>query len=452
MNFLMNTKIKRGVIMKTLTFKGGLHPNDYKESTMNRAIEELDSPKTMIYPMIQHIGAPCEPLVKKGDRVLVCQKIGDSDAFVSSPVHSTVSGTITAVEKMPHPCGKNILSVVVENDFLYEMHPDVYKRDDAKKLSTEEKLGIIHNAGIVGLGGAAFPSHIKLNPPKDKKINCLIINGAECEPYLTSDYRVMLETPAEIFEGIKIMMDILGTDKCYIGIESNKSEAIKIMSNTAKKFPGTEIKVLKTKYPQGSEKQLIKAIIGKEVPSGGLPSDVGVVVNNIDTCKAIYYAIVYRQCVLSRVVTVAGDAVRKPSNFRVRIGTPFIDVLNAADCDFDNTSKVIMGGPMMGIAQNNLDVPVVKNTSAILAFSEKQTIQPARVNCVKCGECISRCPMGLMPALLNTYAKCENFEMLKKLNINDCIECGICSYTCQCRNNITQNIKTAKSKIRSQKN
>ncbi len=440
--------------MKALTFRGGLHPNDRKESTMNCAIEELPASQTMIYPMVQHIGAPCEPLVKKGDRVLVCQKIGDSKAFVSVPVHSTVSGTVKAIEKMPHPNGKNILSVVVENDFMYEMHPDVYERNDTEKLTKEEKLNIVRESGMVGLGGAAFPTHIKLNPPQDKKIDCLIVNGAECEPYLTSDYRVMLETPHEIFKGIKIMMDITGVDKCFIGIENNKPEAIKIMSETAKDFPGTEIKVLKTKYPQGSEKQLIKAITGREVPSGGLPADVGVIVNNIDTCKAVYYAVTYRQCVLSRIVTVAGDAVKKPSNFRVRIGTPFIDILNAAECDLKNTNKVIMGGPMMGIAQSDLSVPVVKNTSALLAFTKDFTNQPQTVNCVKCGDCVSHCPMGLAPALLNAYAKTENFEMLKKLSITDCIECGVCSYTCQCRNNITQNIKTAKAKIRirSQKN
>lgn len=436
--------------MKALTFKGGLHPNDRKESTMNRSIEELNASPIMIYPMVQHIGAPCEPTVKKGDRVLVCQKIGDSDAFVSAPIHSTVSGTLKAIEKSPHPNGRNVLSVVVENDFMYEMHPDV-QESDTSGLTAKQMLDIIHEAGIVGLGGAAFPTHIKLNPPKDKTIDCLIVNGAECEPYLTSDYRVMLESPYEVCKGIEIMMKITNVKKCVIGIENNKSEAIKIMEKTARKFHGIYVRTLKTKYPQGSEKQLIKALTGREVPAGGLPADAGVIVNNIDTCKAVYYAVTRRQCVLSRVITVAGDAVKKPSNFRVRIGTPFIDVLKAAECDFENAAKIIMGGPMMGIAQSDLNVPVVKNTSAILAFTSEFTKQPKTVSCVKCGDCVSHCPMGLSPALLNTYAKAENFKMLEKLNINSCIECGVCSYTCQCRNNITQNIKTAKARIRSQK-
>ncbi len=447
----MSTKTEKEVLfLKALTFKGGLHPNDRKESTMNRPIEELAAAPVMIYPMVQHIGAPCEPTVKKGDRVLVCQKIGDSDAFVSAPIHSTVSGTVKAIEKMPHPNGRNVMSVIVENDFLYEMHPDVHK-SDISCLSSKEMLDIIREAGIVGLGGAAFPTHIKLNPPKEKSIDCLIVNGAECEPYLTSDYRVMLESPAEVCNGIQIMMKITGVSRCIIGIENNKPEAIKIMEKAAREIPGIEVKALKTKYPQGSEKQLIKALTGREVPNGALPADVGVIVNNIDTCKASYYAVTRRQCVLSRVITVAGDAVRRPANFRVRIGTPFIDVLKAAECDFEKTAKIIMGGPMMGTAQSDLNVPVVKNTSALLAFTSEFTKQPKTVSCVKCGDCVSRCPMGLSPALLNTYAKAENYEMLQKLNINNCIECGVCSYTCQCRNNITQNIKTAKAKIRSQK-
>lgn len=435
--------------MKALTFKGGLHPNDRKGDTANCAIAELEASEVMVYPLSQHIGAPCEPLVQKGDRVLTGQKIGDSSAFVSAPVHSSVSGTVTAVEKRPHPNGKRVLSVVVENDFKYEEHPDVYKRYDYDKLSKGEKLAIIREAGLVGLGGAAFPTHIKLNPPEDKKIDCVIINGAECEPYLTSDYRVMLESPALVFKGIEMIKDILGVEKCFVGIENNKPEAIRVMSEMSKSFPGTEVKALKTKYPQGSEKHLIKAITGREVPSGKLPADVGVVVNNIDTCTAVYNALTFRKSVLSRVVTVAGSAIGKPSNFRVRTGTSFEDVLRAAECDFENTKKVVMGGPMMGIAQFDLSAPTIKGTSAILAFTEDEVSKRAPVNCVKCGACVRHCPMNLVPALLNTYSKHFDIDRLRKLSINDCIECGICSYTCPCRNTITQNIKNAKVKIRS---
>ena len=434
--------------MRALTFSGGLHPNDCKQDTMNCAITELKASEIMVYPMSQHIGAPCEPIVKAGDRVLVGQKIGDSSAFVSAPIHSSVSGTVKAIENRTHPNGKKVLSVVVENDFLYEKHPDIYERHDLDKLSKKEKLDIIREAGLVGLGGATFPTHIKLNPPENKKIDCIIINGAECEPYLTSDYRVMLETPNLIFKGIEMIKDIVGVDKCIIGVENNKPEAIRVLTELAKSYPGTQVKALKTKYPQGSEKHLIKALTGREVPSGKLPADVGVIVNNIDTCTSVYNALTYRQSVLTRIVTVAGSAVKKPSNFRVRIGTSFKDILEAAECDLESTRKIIMGGPMMGIAQYSTDVPSIKGTSALLAFTEDDTSRQDTVNCVKCGECVRHCPMKLVPAQLNTYAKTESFDMLEKLHISDCIECGICSYTCPCKNGITQNIKTAKAKIR----
>ena len=434
--------------MKALTFSGGLHPNDHKQDTANSAVTELKASEIMVYPLSQHIGAPCEPIVNVGDRVLTGQKIGDSSAFVSAPIHSSVSGTVKAIENRLHPNGKKILSVVIDNDFKYEMHPDIYKHHDINELSKKEKLDIIREAGLVGLGGATFPTHIKLNPPEDKKIDFILINGAECEPYLTSDYRVMLETPRYIFEGIELIKDIVGVDKCIIGIENNKPEAIRIMNELSKSYPGTVVKTLKTKYPQGSEKHLIKALTGREVPSGKLPADVGVIVNNIDTCTSVYFAIVHRQSVLTRIVTVAGSAVKKPSNFKVRIGTSFKDILEAAECDFENTKKIIMGGPMMGISQYSTDVPTIKGTSAILAFTEDETSKQDTVNCVKCGECVRHCPMRLVPAQLNTYAKINDFEKIEKLHITDCIECGICTYTCPCKNPITQNIKIAKAKLR----
>ncbi len=434
--------------MKNLTFKGGLHPNDHKSETANCAIVRLTPPQTMIYPMQQHIGAPCTPTVNVGDRVYMGQKIGDSDAFVSAPIHSSVSGTVTHIEPRLHPNGRMVMSVVVENDFKDEYYPDVYEREDTDTLTREEKLAIIREAGIVGLGGATFPTHIKLNPPPDKKIDTLIINGSECEPYLTSDYRLMLETPALIFKGAEMIKNILDVSRCVIGIENNKPEAISAMQNLAPSYPDTEIAVLKTKYPQGSEKHLIKAVTNREVPSGKLPADVGVVVNNIDSCIAVYNALFRRKPVISRIVTVSGSAVRKPSNFRVRTGTPLEFVLMAANCDFEKAKKVIMGGPMMGTALYDLSVPAIKGTSAILAFTEEELDTNKTVNCVKCGKCIAACPMKLMPALLNSYIKINDFEKLQKLNIMDCIECGICSYTCPSRQPITQNIKTAKIKLR----
>jgi len=437
--------------LKLLSFKGGTHPHDNKEYTADKPIYDLQASKIMVYPMSQHIGAPCDVLVKKGDRVLMGQKIGDSTAFVSAPIHSTVSGTVINVEPRLHPNGTKVVSVVVENDYKDELTEDIKEYHDTDNLTKDEKLAIIKEAGIVGHGGATFPCHIKLNPPKDKKIDCCIVNGAECEPYLTSDYRVMLETPELVLNGLREIMSILGVTKAYIGIENNKMEAIKIMSDMAKKYEGIEVCALKTKYPQGSEKHLIKALTGREVPSGKLPADVGVVVNNIDTCTSVYNAIVYRQSVMTRVVTVSGDAIRKPSNFKVRIGTAFKDILEAAECDFENTKKIIMGGPMMGIAQYSTDAPTIKGTSAILAFKEDDLSKHDTVNCVKCGECVRSCPMKLVPAQLNSYAKLNDTEKLEKLHIMDCIECGICSYTCPCRNPITQNIKIAKAKLREQK-
>ncbi len=434
--------------MKALTFKGGLHPNDHKKETADCAIVKLTPSKTMVYPMQQHIGAPCTPIVEVGQRVLMGQKIGDSDAFVSAPIHSSVSGTVTCIEPRLHPNGRMVMSVVIENDFLNEYDPSVYEHTDVDTLTREEKIAIIRDMGLVGLGGATFPTHIKLNPPEDKKIDCLIINGAECEPYLTSDYRLMIETPVNIFKGAQMIKDILGVSRCVIGIENNKPEAISAMKNVASSFPGTEVVALKTKYPQGSEKHLIKAVTKREVPSGKLPADVGVVVNNIDSCIAVFNALVRRKPVLSRIVTVSGSAVRKPANFRVRTGTMFTDILAAADCDFDNVKKVIMGGPMMGTAQYSLDVPAIKGTSALLAFTDDEIDSQKTVNCVKCGKCVAACPMRLMPAMLNSYIKAGDFEKLGKLDIMDCIECGICSYTCPSRQPITQNIKTTKIKLR----
>lgn len=433
--------------MKLLTFKGGTHPHDNKEHTANKPIEELSPSKIMIYPMSQHIGAPCTPIVSVGDRVLMGQKIGESPAFVSAPVHATVSGTVVSVEPRLHPNGTKVMSVVVENDFKDELTETIKEYGDSDTLSKEEKINIIKEAGIVGHGGATFPVHIKLNPPADKKIDCCIVNGAECEPYLTSDYRVMLETPKPVFEGLKEIMDILGVDNAYIGIEDNKPEAIKIMTEMAKDYEGITVCALKTKYPQGSEKHLIKAITGREVPSGKLPADVGVVVNNIDTCTAVYNAIRYRQPAFSRVITVAGSAIKNPANFRVRIGTNFDDILSAAGYDRQKAKKLIMGGPMMGMALPGSDIPTIKGTSAILALGEQELSLSDEVPCFRCGKCVENCPMGLVPVQLNSYAKIGDIENCLKYDIMDCVECGVCSFNCPCSNHITQRIKLTKRKI-----
>ncbi len=432
--------------MKLLSFKGGTHPNDCKEYTMDKPIIELKPSEIMVYPMQQHIGAPCSPIVSVGERVLMGQKIGESEAFVSAPVHATVSGTVKAIEPRLHPNGTMCLSVVIENDFKDELFEDIGEYDFSK-LSRAEKLELIKNAGIVGHGGATFPAFIKLNPPADKKIDCCIVNGAECEPYLTSDYRVMLETPELVLEGLEQIMDILGVKKAYIGIENNKPEAIKIMTEKAKVYEGIEVCALKTKYPQGSEKHLIKAITGKEVPSGGLPADVGVVVNNIDTCTAVRNAIKLKQPALTRIITVAGTAIGKPSNFRVRIGTSFEDILNSAKLDREKMKKLIMGGPMMGIAQTSDKIPTIKGTSALLALGGDELDLKEEINCIRCGRCVRNCPMGLSPVQLNAYAKIGDDETCLKYSIMDCIECGVCTFNCPSGNHITQRIKLTKRKI-----
>lgn len=433
--------------MKFMTFKGGTHPLDRKQITENCQIQELTPSKIMVYPMSQHIGAPCNPTVAVGDSVLMGQVIGCSEAFVSAPIHSTVSGKVVAVEKRPHPNGTNAMSVVVENDFEDNKTESIREYDDADKLTAHDKLELIKQAGVVGLGGATFPTHIKLNPPADKKIDYFIVNGAECEPYLTSDYRVMLETPETVFKGIKEIMSILGVEKAYVGIENNKPEAIEIMKKHAENYDGVEVCVLKTKYPQGSEKHLIKAITGREVPSGKLPADVGVVVDNIDTCTAVYNAIKYRQPVFSRIVTVSGLAVKKPGNYKVRLGTSFEDIFSSAEIEIDSAAKIIMGGPMMGIAQASLEAPAIKGTSALLALTQEETHLSPETPCTRCGKCVSKCPMGLMPVQLNSYAKIDDMETCVKYDIMDCIECGVCSFTCPSGNHITQRIKLAKRKI-----
>lgn len=429
------------------TFKGGIHPADGKAATENKPIVQLESPDELVFPMVQHIGAPCSPCVAVGDAVKAGQKIGDSDAFVSVPVHSSVSGTVKAIEKRRHPNGSVVECVIIENDKQNTMCEEIHAYDDVDTLTKEEMVALVRKAGISGMGGAGFPTHVKLSPPPDKNIDICIVNGAECEPYLTSDHRVMIETPKVVLDGTKLIMKILGVDKAYIGIEENKPEAIASMTECAKDYNGIQVKVLKTKYPQGSEKHLIKALTGREVPSGKLPADVGVVVNNIDTCTAVYNAIAYRRPLISRVVTVSGAGIEEPANYRVPLGTSFEYVINKAGGLKENVAKVVMGGPMMGIAQFDLSVPVVKGTSGILAFTEDEVKPKGYSPCIRCGKCVRNCPMGLMPLYINAYAQARDVEKCLEYNIMDCISCGVCSYTCQCEQLPSQNIKLIKDEI-----
>lgn len=429
------------------TFQGGVHPDDNKSYTNNIPINVLDGVNEHVFPLQQHIGAPLTPVVEIGSPVKVGMKLADTDAFVSAPLHSSVSGTVKTIEKRLHSSGVPVMSIVVENDGEYFVDDSVRPRGKLSDLSPDDIRKIVREAGIVGMGGAGFPTHVKLSPPKEKKIEYVIVNGAECEPYLTSDHRVLLETPDMVLFGLQAVMRVFGLSEGYIGIEQNKPDAILLIEKKLHDYTGIKLCELRTKYPQGAEKQLIKAITGREVPSGGLPADVGAVVINVDTAVAIATAIQKGMPSIRRIVTVSGDAVAQPANFEVRLGVPFRHLFEKAGGFKKEPEKIIMGGPMMGQAQISLDIPVVKGTSALLAFSRDMTVYDESAACMRCGKCVKACPMHLMPLYLNMYAQLGDWEMCEKYHILDCIECGACSYLCPGRQHPVQNLRVAKQKV-----
>lgn len=430
------------------TFRGGIHPDDMKDSTCSKPIIDLPASDEMVFPVQMHLGAPAVPCVEVGDRVLMGQKIAEAGGYVSANIHSSVSGTVKAIEPRKHHTGIKVNSIVIENDGLDEMHPDI-KGKNWREMTSAEIVEAIREAGMVGMGGATFPTHVKLSPPAEKKIEYAIVNGAECEPYLTSDHRAMLETPEEIIEGLKIIMKLFDLKEGYIAIETNKPDAIAKMTELSKKETEVKINVVKvkTKYPQGSEKHLIKAVTGRSVPPGKLPMDVGTVVDNIDTCAAIARALRDGMPVCHRIVTVSGDCIGKPSNFRVRVGTNVEHVLSMCGEFTKTAAKVVIGGPMMGVATPWTDVPVVKGTSGILVFSKEMTEKEARQNCLRCGKCVEGCPMNLLPNRIKEVVVANDLEELKKLNITDCIQCGSCTYVCPAEQNPLQFIRTGKTKL-----
>ncbi len=434
------------------SFKGGVHPHENKDFSKNKPIEKMSVPNKVIIPIQQHTGAPCKPLVNVGDEVKAGQKIAEADGFISSPVHATINGKVTAIDLFPHPViTKSVKAIVIENNNEASLENKFNTKNDWKKLSKEELLNKIKDAGIVGLGGAAFPTHVKLSPPSKKKIDAVIINGAECEPYLTTDHRVMLENTDEILEGIKIVSHILNIDKVYIGIEANKKDAIEKFKNliNEKNISNISVVTLKVKYPQGSEKQLIKAIVNREVPRGGLPFDVNVIVQNVGTIKAIYDAIVLEKPLIERVVTVSGDGITDPKNLLVRIGTPISSVIQHCGGINSNIYKVIMGGPMMGIAQYSLDVPVIKGTSGILVF--KNIKEDESTSCIRCGRCVDVCPMKLTPNQIAEFVQKEMFANCKEYGVLDCMECGACGYACSAKLPLVHYVKYAKLKLLAKK-
>lgn len=426
--------------MGLFSFKGGVHPPHGKHLSKDSAIERLNPSKDLVFPMSQHIGAPCEPIVKKGDRVLVGQKIGQATGFVSAPIHCSVSGTVKNVAPMLHTNGKKVLSVIVENDGLYEEceHSGV----DYKSLSSEEIISIIKECGIVGLGGACFPTHVKLSPGKD--IDSIIINAAECEPYLTCDYRLMVEHYKEIAEGLEILTYMFPKAKCYVGIEDNKPDAISIMTSAVEDLKNVEVAPLKTKYPQGAEKQLIYAITKREVPTGKLPADVGCIVQNVGTVQAIRNAILEGKPLTERIVTVTGEAVKSPKNLLVKLGTQMTELVDACGGFVKDPVKVISGGPMMGMTLSSLETPVIKGTSGILALTSKQATLPEETSCIRCGKCYEACPMFLAPSNLNSYVLRGDFEGFEAAHGLSCIECGACSYICPAKRHLTQSFREGK--------
>ena len=428
-------------------FNGGIHPEDKKSITAHRPIVEMTPPKQVVLPMSMHIGAPCNPLVSVGDYVLLGQRIAESTEEVSAPIHASISGRVVAIEPRPHPSGEMVMAVVIENDFEDKEAPtDPVENTQFADISAEALAEICHNAGIVGLGGAAFPTKIKLLSAKGK-VDTLIINGAECEPYINSDNRTILEHGEQVLDGATLVMKALGLRKVHIGIESNKKEAVLKLKNLAENMRHVRIHVLHTKYPQGAERQLIRVITGREVPAGKIPSEYGVVNINVATCAAISCAVRSGAPLTKRVVTVAGSAIANPKNLLVRIGCPIGELIDAAGGLLDTPNKVIMGGPMMGIAQSSLDVPVIKGTNAILAFCKNEDKTDKAQICIRCGKCVAACPMNLEPIFLNMYAKKNLTSQLLENNLFDCIECGCCSYVCPGRIQLVETFKDAKAKL-----
>lgn len=433
--------------MAANTFKRGIHPPDNKELTNQKAIKILMPKGDLVFPMVQHIGAPCKPIVKKGDRVLVGQRIGESEAFVSSPIISSVSGTVKAIAEKEHPNGFKVQSVVIENDGEYEELDSINQPYDYMNMSNDEIIQVIKDAGIVGLGGATFPTHIKLSPPPDKKIDRIIVNGAECEPYLTSDHRIMLEETDRIVSGLKVILKMFPDAQGVIGVETNKPDAIEKLEAAIKGEARISIAKLQTKYPQGAEKQLIYSVTQREVPSAKLPSEVGCIVQNIDTVVAIHRAIFRGRPLMRRIVTVSGGAIKTPQNFKVRIGTSYREVIEAAGGFVEEPAKIISGGPMMGLTMYNIDVPIIKGSSSILCLTEAEAAIPDESNCMRCGKCVAICPMALLPNELNKFAIANDEEAFEKYNGMDCIECGACSYTCPSKRHLLHSIRTIKKNI-----
>jgi Na+-translocating ferredoxin:NAD+ oxidoreductase subunit C len=414
--------------MELKTFRGGIHPPYRKEATAGKAIEEISLPAEVVIPMQQHVGAPNTPTVSVGDRVEAGQKVGASEAFISAPVHASVSGTVKAIEEHAGFTGATVQSVVITAD---PNQPAKWTDSkDVSNLTPEQIREVAKESGLVGLGGAAFPTYVKLGPPADKPIDTVIINGCECEPFLTCDHRLMLERTDDLIAGLKLMMRAVGADRGFIGVEANKMDAADVLTAKLAGEPGIDVSILEVKYPEGAEKMLIDAVTGRRVPPGKLPSEVGVLVQNVGTAVALNEAATTGKPVVERVMTVTGPGIRDARNILVRIGTPIDFIIEQCGGFSGTPGKVIVGGPMTGWAQKDLSVPVVKGTSGLVILTEDAMVVAREQQCVGCGRCVDVCPMFLAPNMIVKYAKLGKWELADKYGARDCFECGCCSYVC----------------------
>mgnify|MGYP002672748413 FL=1 len=435
------------------TFKiGGVHPAENKLSAAS-PIREASLPKQGVFSMFQHIGAPAKPVVQKGDEVKVGTLLAEAGGFVSAPIHSSVSGKVAKIDTVLDASGtrRTAIYVNVEGDEWEESidrSNTLVKLADHAELDSKTIIEKIKNAGIVGLGGATFPCHVKLSPPPGCKAECVIINAVECEPYLTADHRLMLEHPEEILEGVEIIMKAVNVTKGYIGIENNKPDAIALMTEKAKSHPHIEVVPLQVKYPQGGEKQLIDAVIGRQVPAPpAIPIHVGAVVQNVGTAFAIYQAVMKNKPLIDRIITVTGKSVKQPSNLLARLGTPFQQLIDECGGLPEDTGKIIGGGPMMGKALLSLEVPMTKGSSGLLIMNEKEARRAEPNPCIRCGKCVSACPMGLEPYLLSTLSAQSRWEDAEKNEVTSCIECGSCQFTCPSHRPLLDMIRVGKSTV-----
>ena len=437
--------------MKTFNI-GGVHPAENKLSA-GSPIREAALPKQAVFSLFQHIGAPAKPVVQKGDVVKVGTLLAEAGGFVSAPVHSSVSGKVHKIDAVLDASGTRRMAVIVEVEGdeweeSIDRSKDLVRLSDRPELDSKTIVEKIKNAGIVGLGGATFPCHVKLTPPPGCKAECVIINAVECEPYLTADHRLMLEHPEEILVGVDLIMKAVGVSKGYIGIENNKPDAIKLMTEKSKQYPNIEVIPLKVKYPQGGEKQLIDAVIGRQVPAPpAIPINVGAVVQNVGTAFAIYEAVMKNKPLVDRIITVTGKSVKNPGNLLARLGTPFQQLIDECGGLPEDTGKIIGGGPMMGKALLSLDVPMTKGSSGLLIMNNKEARRSEPQPCIRCAKCVSACPMGLEPFLLSKAAAMEDWEMAENNDIVSCIECGSCQFTCPSKRPLLDMIRVGKTTV-----